>query len=77
MIYRPPAHGLGQIEGAVLAFASEPIEPAANQQVQSCREVVALEECPSIDLAGCKILNLQPAQRGYRCSRWRWERKAI
>ena len=53
------AHGLREIERAVLALAGQPLETAPDQQVQSLREVVALEERAPIDPAGRKILDLR------------------
>jgi hypothetical protein len=51
-------HGLGQIEGAVVALTRKSVEPASNQEVQPCREVIAPEERASIDLSRGKIFNL-------------------
>jgi hypothetical protein len=51
-------HSLRQIERAVLAFARQPLEAAPNQQLQSLREIIPLEERAPIDLAGREILDL-------------------
>ena len=53
------AHGLREIECAVLALTSEPLKAAPDQEVQSLREVVALEESAPINLTGREILDLR------------------
>ena len=52
------AHGLRQIECAVVAFAGQPLEASPDQEVQASGEIIPLEERTPIDFAGRKILNL-------------------
>jgi hypothetical protein len=52
------SHGLGQIEGAVLALPGQPLKAAPDQEVQPLGEVVAPEKRAAIDLAGREISDL-------------------
>jgi len=52
------AHGLGEVEGAILRAAGQPIEPAPDQQLEAIGEEIAAEELSSVDLAGGQGLDL-------------------
>ncbi len=53
------AHRLGEIEGAVIGLAGQPLEAAPDQEFQPSREIVAAKERTTVDLAGREILNLR------------------
>jgi hypothetical protein len=53
-----PAHGLGEVEGSVLAPARQPVEATPDKQVEAGREMVAAEKLAAVDLALPEILKL-------------------
>jgi hypothetical protein len=54
-----PAHGLGEVERAIVTFPGQALKPPRYQQFKSGSKVVPLEESVTVDLAGGKILNLR------------------